>query len=109
MSSSPILSGPKALLDLVEAQEGSVVSRVLLKKPTGTVTLFAFGEGQGLSEHTAPFDALVQVLEGTVQIKVGEESHTVQGGEALLMPAHVPHALDAVTDFKMVLVMVREP
>jgi quercetin dioxygenase-like cupin family protein len=94
---------------LAATQEGSVVSRVLLKKATGTVTLFAFAEGQGLSEHTAPFDALVHVLAGTVEIKVGEDTHQVQEGEALLMPAGVPHALAAVTAFKMVLTMIREP
>jgi quercetin dioxygenase-like cupin family protein len=95
--------------DLVDIQEGSVVSREVLKKKTGTVTLFAFGEGQGLSEHSTPHDALVQVLDGTVEITIGGVPHRVEGGEALLLPANIPHALQAVTAFKMLLIMIREP
>jgi quercetin dioxygenase-like cupin family protein len=102
-------SVPQAVADLIQAQEGSVVSREVLKKKTGTVTLFAFGEGQGLSEHSTPHDALVHVLDGTVEIHIGGTPHRVSGGEALLLPANIPHALSAVTPFKMLLIMIREP
>ncbi len=97
----------RKLLDLVDYQTGSVVSRVILKAKTGTVTLFAFDKGQGLSEHTAPFDALVQVLDGEVEITVSGKSHRVRSGEMLVMPANEPHALKAVDRFKMLLVMIR--
>ena len=93
--------------DLVSYQEGSIVSREILKKPTGTVTVFAFDEGQGLSEHTAPFDALVQVLEGEVEITIAGKLHRVQGGEMILMPAQQPHALKALQRSKMILTMIR--
>jgi quercetin dioxygenase-like cupin family protein len=93
--------------ELVNYQDGAIVSRELIKKPTGTVTVFAFGEGQGLSEHTAPFDALVQVLEGEVEIMISGKPHHVTGGEMILMPAHQPHALKAFTRFKMMLTMIR--
>ena len=88
---------------------GTQVARAaeLVKKPTGTVTVFAFDEGQGLSEHTAPFDALVQVLEGEVEIMISGKPHHVAGGELILMPAHQPHALKAFTRFKMILTMIR--
>jgi quercetin dioxygenase-like cupin family protein len=93
--------------DLVSYQEGSIVSREILKKPTGTVTVFAFDEEQGLSEHTAPFDALVQVLEGEVEISIAGKLHRVQAGEMILMPAHQPHALKALQRYKMILTMIR--
>jgi quercetin dioxygenase-like cupin family protein len=83
------------------------VSREIVKKPTGTVTLFAFDEGQGLSEHTAPFDALVHVLEGEVEISIAGQPHRLQGGEMILMPAHQPHALKALKRYKMILTMIR--
>jgi quercetin dioxygenase-like cupin family protein len=89
--------------DLVSYQEGSIVSREIVKKPTGTVTVFAFDEGQGLSGHTAPFDALVQVLEGEVEITIAG----MQGGEMILMPAQQPHALKAMQRFKMILTTIR--
>jgi quercetin dioxygenase-like cupin family protein len=95
------------LADLVSYQAGSVVSRTLIKKPTGTVTLFAFSEGQELSEHTTPFDAMVQVLDGQAQITIGGKPMTVEAGQMLIMPANVPHAVKAVADFKMLLVMIR--
>ncbi len=107
--SIPPFSTPQPVADLVDVQEGSVVSREVLKKKTGTVTLFAFGEGQGLSEHSTPHDALVQVLDGIVEIHIGGVPHQVSGGEALLLPANIPHALSAVTSFKMLLIMIREP
>ena len=95
------------LLDLIAYQEGAVVSRTLLKRPTGTVTVFAFDQGQGLSEHTAPFDAVVQVLEGDAEITIAGQAHEVSVGEMIVMPAHQPHALTARTAFKMLLTMIR--
>ena len=92
---------------LVNYQDGAIVSRELVRKPAGTVTIFAFDEGQGLSEHTAPFDALVQALEGEVEITIGGRPHRVAGGELMLLPAGQPHALKALTRFKMVLTMIR--
>ena len=92
---------------LVEYQEGSVVSREVLKKPTGSVTVFAFDDGQGLSEHTAPFDALVFVLEGEAEITIADQPHRLNGGEMILMPAGQPHALKALHRFKMILTMIR--
>jgi quercetin dioxygenase-like cupin family protein len=86
---------------------GAVVSRTLLKSDAGTITLFAFDQGQGLSEHTAPFDALVQVLDGEVELRIGGTPLRAKAGQAVLMPADVPHALSAVTPFKMLLVMLR--
>jgi quercetin dioxygenase-like cupin family protein len=99
--------GPAALASLVAFQPGSVVSRTLVKKEKGTVTLFAFDAGQGLSEHTAPFDALVHVLEGEAEVVLGGRAHRVGAGEALLLPADVSHALMAIRPFKMLLTMVR--
>jgi quercetin dioxygenase-like cupin family protein len=93
--------------DLVDYQEGSVVSRTVIDRESGTVTLFAFGEGQGLSEHTAPYDALVHVLEGTARITIGPDEHIVEGGQMLIMPEDIPHALTADEAFKMLLVMIR--
>lgn len=94
-------------LRLVEYQDGSVVSREVLKKPTGSVTVFAFDEGQELSEHTAPFDALVFVLEGEAEITISGNPHRLNGGEMILMPAGQPHALKAFHRFKMILTMIR--
>ncbi len=93
--------------EFVSYQDGAVVSREIVKKPTGNVTLFAFDEGQGLSEHTAPFDALVQVLEGEAEIMIAGQSHRVQGGEMILLPVGQTHALKAVKRFKMMLTMIR--
>ena len=95
------------LLDLVHYQEGAVVSRTLINRATGTVTLFAFDEGQALSEHTAPFDALAHLLEGEAEIVVSGKPLLTKAGEAVLMPAHQPHSLKAVTKFKMLLTMIR--
>jgi quercetin dioxygenase-like cupin family protein len=92
---------------LVEYQSGSVVSRELVKKPNGKVTVFAFDAEEGLSEHTSPFDALVHVLEGEVEIAISGKPHRVKAGELLLMPANHPHGLKAVSKFKMLLTMVR--
>lgn len=103
------LATPANLAGLLDYQAGSVVSRTLVKKPTGTLTVFAFDGGEGLSEHSTPHDAVVEVLDGTVEITVGGEAYTVSAGEGLLLPASVPHALRAVTPFKMLLVMIKEP
>lgn len=86
---------------------GSVVSKTLIKKEIGTITLFAFDQGQGLSEHTAPFDAVVHLLDGTAEIAIGGRTQTVNAGEMLIMPANVAHALQARERFKMLLVMIR--
>jgi quercetin dioxygenase-like cupin family protein len=95
------------MADLVAYQDGAVVSRVVLKKGTGNVTVFAFDEGQGLSEHTTPFDALVQVLDGRAEITVGGTPHDLVAGGMIVMPANVPHALKATQRFKMALTMIR--
>jgi quercetin dioxygenase-like cupin family protein len=93
--------------EFVQHQQDAVVSREIIKRPTGNVTLFSFDEGQGLSEHTAPFDALVHVLEGEAEILVSGKAHRVQGGEMILMPAGKPHALKAIRRFKMMLILIR--
>ena len=95
------------LANLVDYQSGSVVSRVILKNPGGTVTAFAFDASEGLSEHTAPFDALVQIIEGEAAITIGGEEQRVRAGEILTLPANIPHAVRAVTRFKMLLVMIK--
>ncbi len=92
---------------LVEYQPGSIVSREILKKNTGKVTLFAFDEQEGLSEHTSPFDALVQILEGEAEITIAGNPNRVGQGELILMPANQPHALKALKRFKMILTMLR--
>lgn len=92
---------------LVNYQDGSIVSREIVKKQTGTVTIFAFDDGQGLSEHTAPFDALAHLLEGEAEISIIGQSHHLHGGEMILMPAGQPHALKALKRFKMILTMIR--
>lgn len=96
-----------ALVDMVEYQSASIVSKTLIKKSTGTVTLFAFDEGQGLSEHTAPFDAMVQVLDGEVEITISGHPFRVKDGEFIVMPAGEPHALKGIGRFKMMLTMIR--
>jgi quercetin dioxygenase-like cupin family protein len=93
--------------DFITYQEGSIVSRTLIDKKVGTITLFAFGEGQGLSEHTAPFDAFIQVIDGSAEITVAGVSHVVHAGRMLILPANQPHALKALERFKMMLVMIR--
>ncbi len=91
----------------IEYAAGSVVSKTLIKKDIGNITLFAFDSGQGLSEHTAPFDAVVYILDGEAKITLGGQPQKVAAGEMLIMPANVPHALMAETPFKMLLVMIR--
>jgi len=95
------------LVDLVDYQGGSVVSRTIIDKKAGTVTLFAFDEGEGLSEHTAPYDALVYVVDGEAEVTVSGKPVLVREGEMVVMPANKPHALRAVKRFKMVLTMIR--
>jgi quercetin dioxygenase-like cupin family protein len=95
------------LVDLADYQEGSVVSRTIIDKKTGTVTFFAFAEGQGLSEHTAPFDALVYLLEGEAEIIISGKPIHLKSGEMVIMPANHPHALKATENFKMLLTMIR--
>jgi quercetin dioxygenase-like cupin family protein len=95
------------MADLVSYQDGAVVSRVILKKGTGNVTVFAFDQGQGLSEHTTPFEALVHVLDGRAEITVGGTPYDLRAGEMILMPATIPHALKATGRFKMALTMIR--
>ena len=95
------------LLDLTDYQVGSIVSRTIIDKKTGTVTLFAFDQGQGLSEHTAPFDALVCLLDGEAEITISGRPFRLKAGEMLIMPANEPHALKAVQRFKMMLTMIR--
>ena len=97
-----------ALKELIAYQTGSVVSRTLVNKSAGTVTLFAFDANQGLSEHTAPFDALVNVLDGAAVVTIAGKEHWLAAGEAILMPAGKPHALKCTEPFKMLLVMIKE-
>lgn len=96
-----------SLSDLVEYQDGAIVSRILLKKDTGSVTLFAFDQGQDLSEHTVPHDALVYLLDGEAQITISRTPHQLKQGQVILMPANQPHAVKATKRFKMVLTMIR--
>ena len=94
-------------VDLAEYQESSIVSRTIIDKKTGTVTFFAFDQGQGLSEHTAPFDALVHLLDGEAEITISGKMHRLSAGEMIVMPANEPHALKAQKRFKMILTMIR--
>ena len=95
------------LMDMIDYQEGSVVSHTILDKDAGTVTLFAFDKGQGLSEHTAPYDALVSIIEGQSEITISGNPIAVKSGEMVIMPADQPHALRATERFKMLLTMIR--
>jgi quercetin dioxygenase-like cupin family protein len=101
------LSSPQDLASMIAVQPKAVVSRTLVNKPAGTVTLFAFDAGEGLSEHTAPYDALVHVIEGEASVRIAENEHAVRSGQVILLPAGKTHALKAATAFKMVLTMVR--
>ncbi|MGB9960456.1 MAG: cupin domain-containing protein [Candidatus Bathyarchaeales archaeon] len=95
------------LADLVDYQKDSIVSRTLIDKKTGTITLFAFDEGQGLSEHTAPFDAMTYVIEGEAEISIADKALRLEASEAVIMPADKPHAVKATKRFKMLLIMIR--
>lgn len=96
-----------AMQELVSYQSGSVVSRTLVDRKIGTITLFSFAEGQGLSEHTAPYDAFVQIFDGTAEVTIDGVPQRVAAGEFIIMPANIPHSLKAVERFKMMLVMIR--
>jgi quercetin dioxygenase-like cupin family protein len=98
---------PFVMKELVPYSDGAVVSRTLIKQPTGTLTLFAFDQGQELSEHTTPFDAVVELLEGEALLTIGGKPVKAVAGQTVIMPADVPHALKAVTRFKMLLTMIR--
>ena len=102
-------SEPKvnSLINLLDYQDGSVVSKTIIEKDTGTVTLFAFDQGQGLSEHTAPFDALVFIFDGEVEIMISGNPYVLKNGEMIILPANKPHALKAIKKFKMMLTMIR--
>jgi quercetin dioxygenase-like cupin family protein len=103
-----IIGQAHALAGLVNYQDGAVVSKEIIKKKSGTVTVFAFDKGQGLSEHTAPFDALVYVVDGKVEITIEGNPADLKAGDMIIMPAHKPHALKAIEQFKMLLVMIKE-
>jgi quercetin dioxygenase-like cupin family protein len=105
--SSKLVAKASNLVDLIDYQEGSVVSRTIIDKKTGTITLFAFDENQGLSEHTAPYDAMVYVLDGEVDITISGKEVWLKQGEMTIMPANEPHALTAKTKFKMLLTMIK--
>ena len=96
-----------SLIGLIEYQDGTVVSRTIIDKDEGTVTLFAFGENQGLSEHAAPFDAIVNIIDGEAEITIAKNKHQLKQGEMIIMPANVPHALKSIKKFKMLLIMIK--
>ncbi len=102
-----LLGQAMELVGLIEYQQGSVVSRTIIDKATGTLTLFAFDDGQGLSEHTAPFDALVYILDGEAEVIISGKSLHLKDGDMVIMPADEPHALRATKKFKMLLVMIK--
>ena len=104
----PVSAKPVRLADLIDYQEGSVVSRTMVDKEAGTITLFAFDEGQGLSEHTVPFDALVYGLDGEVEVTISGKAVQLKKGEMVILPANKPHALKATKRFKMLLTMIRQ-
>lgn len=106
MSTAPV-SQPLTFIEMVAYQEGSIVSRQVVKSDAGNVTLFAFDAGQALSEHTAPYDALVHILDGRADVSISGRHFNLEAGQAILMPANEPHALKAEQPFKMLLTMVR--
>jgi quercetin dioxygenase-like cupin family protein len=104
---SECLGRARTLSDLVEYVSGSIVSKTIADKPVGTITVFAFDKGQKLSEHQAPFDAVVQVVDGTAELTIGGEAITVSQGQIIIMPANIPHSVSAEEKFKMLLTMLR--
>jgi quercetin dioxygenase-like cupin family protein len=106
-SKEDVTGKPLTMTELIAYQEGSVVSRTLIDKKVGTLTVFAFGEGQGLSEHTVPYDAFVQILDGEAEVTIEGTVHRLAAGQMIIMPADRPHLLKAVKRFKMLLVMIR--
>jgi quercetin dioxygenase-like cupin family protein len=107
MKSEDIIGKVLELSDMVEYHLGSIVSRTIIDKPAGTLTLFAFERGQGLSEHTAPFDAVVFILDGEAEVTISGKPLPLKQGEMIIMPANEPHALRATTRFKMMLAMIK--
>ncbi len=107
MAMANIIGEAGKLADLVNYQDSAIVSKEIIKSEKGTVTLFAFDKGQGLSEHTAPFDALVYNFDGKAKVMISGKAHLLETGEIIIMPANKPHALKAIERFKMLLVMVR--
>ena len=107
MNDESLIGKVENLVSLVDYQAGSVVSRTIIDKPAGTLTLFAFDAGQGLSEHTAPFDALVYLLDGRAEVIIAGKPLQLKQGEMVIMPANVPHALKALRRFKMLLAMIK--
>jgi len=102
------VGAPFNLMDFIDYSGGSVVSKTLLDKKIGSITLFSFGQGAGLSEHTSPYDAVVHVLDGEADIIIDKKTNKVKAGEMIVMPCNVPHALHAAERFKMLLIMIRE-
>jgi quercetin dioxygenase-like cupin family protein len=92
----------------IDYQSGSIVSKTIVKKEKGNITLFAFDKNQGLSEHTAPFDAVINVIDGKAEVIIGGNSNIVETGQTILMPANIPHAVTAIEKFKMMLIMIKE-
>jgi quercetin dioxygenase-like cupin family protein len=107
MTEQPSIDSPVDLADLVVYQDGSIVSRALVKDKAGTVTVFAFAAGEGLSEHTTPYDALLCVLDGRAEVVIGGTAHTLTAGQIVRLPANVPHSVQAGERFKMLLIMIR--
>lgn len=108
MTESLYKAQPVVIKEAIEYASDSVVSKMLIKKETGNLTLFAFDKGQSLSEHTAPFDAAVQILDGNAEIIIGGKSYILSAGEFIIMPADIPHAVKATEKFKMLLTMIKE-
>jgi quercetin dioxygenase-like cupin family protein len=103
-----ILTKVEKLEEMIAYQDGAVVSRTLINRPTGTVTLFSFDKGEGLSEHTAPYDALVYLMDGEVKITIGKTEYNLKKGDSIIMPEDIPHALQAISKFKMLLIMIKQ-
>ena len=108
MKRTKLMAKAFGLSDLLKYQSDAIVSKEIVKKETGTVTLFAFDNGQGLSEHTAPFDAVIYVVDGCADIKIAGRSSIVKKGEMIILPANKPHSVKAVAKFKMLLIMIRK-
>ena len=107
MKKTVTYSTPISLTNEVQIAPDSVVSKTLLNKPDGNLTLFSFDAGQGLSEHTSPYDAVVQIIEGEAEVTIGGQAVVAAAGELVIMPANVPHSLNAAKPFKMLLIMIR--
>jgi quercetin dioxygenase-like cupin family protein len=108
MTDTQFKSQPVIIKDAIEYASKAIVSKTLIKRKTGTLTLFSFDAGQELSEHTAPFDAAVLILDGTAEVTIGGVSHSIKNGEFVIMPADIPHSVKALQKFKMLLMMIKE-